>query len=351
MSRMTGKGSARKHLIALVGFGHVAQGLCKILLEKRDLLKAEHQFEFEIVAVCSRRRGTMFHPAGLSLSFLNYLSLNDTPFVDNVRDWNAEEMIRESNATVIIELSHTNLVDAEPALTHCRTAFKTGKHVICGNKGPAAIAYSTMKALARKRGCAFLNEATVMSGTPTLSFYRNTIQGNQVKSLKGILNGATNFILSEMELGSSFDKAKNKAQELGYLEADPSSDVDGIDAQAKLAILANELFDLTIELSDIETKGISAITQVHIETARRENKRWKLVASLSMENEEITAQVKPEKLDLSDPLSQVNGSLNAITLATDLLGEITITGPGAGGVETGYAVLSDLLTLNTGVYS
>ncbi|NQV41201.1 MAG: homoserine dehydrogenase [Candidatus Marinimicrobia bacterium] len=348
---LTNKGSARKHLIALVGFGTVAQGLCKILIEKRDTLKRDHHFEFEIVAVSTRSRGTMFHPAGLSLSSLNYLSQNDTPFVENVKDWDAEEMIRESNATVVVELSHTNLVDAEPALTHCRTAFKTGKHIISGNKGPAALAYSEMKGLARKRGCAFLNEATVLSGTPTLSFFHSALKGNQISGLRGVLNGTTNFILSEMESGSSYDDALQQAETLGYLEADPSADIDGYDAQAKLAILASELFDLTIELGDIKREGISAITQVHIEEARREDKRWKLIASLSVRDDKIIAQIRPEKLALSDPLAQVNGTLNAITFSTDLLGDVTITGPGAGGVETGYAVLSDLLTLNEGVFA
>lgn len=348
---LPGKGSARKHLIALVGFGTVAQGLCKILLEKRDILKQEHHFEFEIVAVCSRSRGTMFHPAGLSLSYLNYLALNANPFVENLKNWNAEEMIRESNATVVIELAHTNLEDGEPAITHCRTAFRTGKHVICGNKGPAAVAYGQMSSLARKRGCAFLNEATVLSGTPVLSFFRHSLRGSRVTGLRGVLNGATNFILGEMEAGSTYDHAVDKASKLGYLEADPSADLEGQDARAKLAILASELLDLTVELSDIQCKGITSLTQVHIDTARKEGKRWKLIASLSTENEEIIAQVSPEKLDLTDPLAQVNGSMNAITFTTDLLGDVTVTGPGAGGEETGYAVLSDLLTLNTGVYS
>jgi homoserine dehydrogenase len=344
-------GSVRKHLIALIGFGHVAQGLCKILLEKRDVLKQDYQFEFEVVAVCTRSRGTMFHPAGLSLTYLNYLSQNDTPFVENVKEWDAEDMIRDSNATVVVELSHTNLSTAEPALTHCRTAFRTGKHVISGNKGPAALAYSEMKALARKRGCVFLNEATVLSGTPVFSFFHNTLGGTKVSGLRGILNGATNFILGEMESGSSYDDALQKAEALGYLEAETSADTDGHDAQAKLAILASELFDLTIELGDIKREGISAITQIHIEEARREGKRWKLVATLSVAGDNIVAQIRPEKLPLSDPLAQVNGSLNAITFSTDLLGDVTITGPGAGGVETGYAVLSDLLTLNAGAFS
>ncbi len=344
------KSFARKHLIALVGFGNVAKGFCQILNEKRDFLKREYQLEFEIVAVATRHRGTMFHPAGLSLSYLNYLAQNDLPFVENVKAWDAEDMIHESNATVVIELAHSNLVDAEPALTHCRAAFKTGKHVICGNKGPAAIGYSEMTNLAKKRGCAFLNEATVLSGTPIFSFFNKSLGGNQVLGVRGILNGATNFILGEMETGLSYDKALDKAEKMGYLEADQSADIEGYDAQAKLAILANELFDLTIDLTDIKREGIGAITQVHIENARRENKRWKLIATLSTEGEKIIAQVRPEKLDLSDPLAQVNGSMNAITFSTDLLGDITITGPGAGGVETGYAILSDLLTLNTGAY-
>ncbi len=345
------KGSVRKHLIALVGFGTVAQGLCKILLEKRDLLKRDHQFEFEIVAVSTRSRGTMFHPAGLSLSYLNYLAQNKVPFVENLKEWDAEDMIRESNATVVIELAHSNMQDAEPAITHCRTAFKTGKHIICGNKGPAAVAYSQLKALAKKRGCAFLNEATVLSGTPTLGFYKNSLRGNPISRVRGILNGATNFILSEMEAGSSYDEAIQQAEKRGYLEAEKHADVEGVDAQAKLAILANELFDLTLELQDIKRVGISALTQVHIEAARRAGKRWKLVATLSNEGDNIVAHVEPEELDLSDPLAHVTGSMNAITFSTDHLGDVTITGPGAGGEETGYAVLSDLLTLNTGVYS
>lgn len=348
---ISSKGSARKHLIALVGFGTVARGLCQILLEKRDTLKRDYQFEFEIVAVSTRSRGTMFHPAGLSLSYLNYLAQNDTPFIENVKDWDAEDMIRNSNATVVIELAHTDLEHAEPALTHCRTAFETGKHVISGNKGPAALAYSEIKSLARKRGCAFLNEATVLSGTPVFSFFNNSLRGNHVSGLRGILNGATNFILSEMESGSSYDDALLHAGQLGYLEADPSIDIDGLDAQAKLAILANELFDLTIDLADIKREGIGSITQVHIEAARREGKCWKLVATLDINDQQIVAQVMPEELAISDPLAQVNGSNNAITFSTDLLGDVTITGPGAGGKETGYAILSDLLILNTGDFS
>lgn len=348
---LAGKVSARKHLIALVGFGTVAKGLCEILLEKRDTLKRDYQFEFEIVAVSTRSRGTMFHPAGLSLSYLNYLTLNEEPFVDNIKEWDAEDMIRNSNATVVIELAHTNLKDAEPALTHCRVAFETGKHVISGNKGPAAIAYSEMQSMARKRGCAFLNEATVLSGTPVFSFLKNTLRGIQVNGLRAVLNGATNFILSEMEAGSSFDTALMQADKRGYLEADPAADIDGFDAQAKLAILANELFDLTLNLSDIKREGIRALTQVHIEAARRDKKRWKLVATLDIKKDGVITQVEPEMLDLTDPLSQVNGTLNAITFSTDLLGDVTITGPGAGGKETGYAILSDLLTLNIGDFS
>ncbi len=335
-----------KHLIALVGFGTVATGLCKILLEKREHLSAAHGFDFEIVAVSTRSRGTIYNPQGFSLPELINLSQSTTPFENHLQDWDSEAMIRKSNATVVVELAHTDLNTAEPALTHCRAAFETGKHVISGNKGPAAIAYSELSALASKHKLLFLNEATVLSGTPVFSFVHNTLGGNRIKRIRGILNGTTNFILSEMQSGSSYESTLAVAADRGYLEADPAADIEGYDAQAKLAILANILLDTPLELGQVKRSGISSITSEDIKAAEQEGKRWKLVGTLSIENNTVQAEVKAEKLPLDDPLAQVMGTLNAITFSTDLLGDITITGPGAGSIETGYSILSDLLILN-----
>ena len=339
------------HRIALVGFGTVARGLIQILSEQRERLLKSDQFEFEVVAVSTRSRGTMYDPQGLSLELLTRLGQANTPFESHLIDWDADAMIRQSNATVIVELAHTDLITAEPALTHCRAAFETGKHLITGNKGPAALAYSEMKSLSDQNGCAFLNEATVLSGTPVFSFRKHALQGNKILAAKGILNGTTNFILSEMETGSSYEDALNLADSRGYLEADKAADVEGYDAQAKLAILANVLLEIPVELSHVSRKGITHITKEMIQEAKQQGKRWKLIASLKAEAGQVTATVQPEALSLSDPLSQISGTLNAITFTTDLLGDITITGPGAGSLETGYGILSDLLTLNKGELS
>lgn len=341
----------KKHLIGLVGFGTVARGLCQILSEKRAYLLKELHFDFEIVAVTTRSRGTMYHPSGLSLSMLLAYAESKTPFTEHLKAWDSETMIRKSNATIIVELADSILTTGEPALSHCRAAFETGKHVVSGNKGPAALAYSELKTLADQKGCAFLNEATVLSGTPVFSFIKTALAGNNILGLRGILNGTTNYILREMEAGVSYKLALEKADSQGFLEADKMADVGGFDAQAKLAILANILFNQALNLDDIKCKGITELCELDIQTALREGKRWKLVASLTLKKNQILAEVKPEALPFSDPLSQVSGTLNAITFSTDLLGDVTLTGPGAGSVETGYGILSDLLTINTGVFT
>ncbi len=343
--------SHSKHRIALIGFGTVAQGLCEILEEKRESLRNDHQFDFEIVAVITRSRGCMYNPEGLPLRLLNQEAISTTPFTQHVKDWDTETLIRQSNATVIVELAHTNLQNAEPARTHCHTAFKYGKHIITGNKGPAALYYSELKRMADEHNCAFLNEATVLSGTPVLSLLKYSLPGNRISEIRGILNGTTNYILSEMERGASFDAAFAVADQKGYLEADPSADIDGYDAQAKLAILANIIFNRSLKPTDIKCNGIADITSDDIEQAKSQGKRWKLIASLSIEDDGIVAEVKPEALPLDDPLSQIEGTLNAITFSTDLLGDLTISGPGAGKIETGFSILSDLLTLNKGDFS
>ncbi|MCF7823871.1 MAG: homoserine dehydrogenase [Candidatus Marinimicrobia bacterium] len=334
--------------MALIGFGTVAQGLCQILHDKRAELFAEYDFDFEIIAVTTRSRGTMYHPQGLSLSYLLELAATTDPFSDHLINWDAEDMIRNSNATIIVELAHSDLQSGEPAITHCRTALGTKKHVICGNKGPATLAYNELKSLSAKEGLHFLNEATVLSGTPVFSLMQKTLAGNKVLRIRGILNGATNFMLSEMESGSEYEQAIEAAMAKGYLEADRTADVEGYDAQAKLTILANILMDHPLQVKDVQCRGISKLRPHDILAAKAENKRWKLVATLERERQNIHAEVKPEKLSLSDPLAQIMGTANSITISTDLLGDVTITGPGAGKIETGYAILSDLLTINRG---
>ena len=188
----------------------------------------------------------------------------------------------------------------------------------------------------------------VLSGTPALNLAKYSLAGNEIKSFKGILNGTTNYILTQMEAGKSYDEALKKAQELGYAEADPTGDVEGLDALGKVVILTNIVLGKKITWEDVKRKGITAITKKDIEQAKSEGKRWKLIGSAEIQSDgSVKAKVEPLKLPLNDPLAGVSDATNALTFNTDELGPVTIVGPGAGKRETGFALLIDLLDINS----
>ncbi len=333
--------------IALIGFGNVAQGLLEILYNKGD----EFAQVVNVVAVTTRSRGSLYHPNGLNLEDLLTLAKNNDTFDSYpdyeglVRNWNNLEIITESNADTIVELSYTNLETGQPAIDHCHTALEHGKHVISCNKGPVVLAYPELSELARQKGVQFLFEGTVMSGTPAVRLPLTTLVGNDILEIKGILNGTTNYILTEMEKGLDYEVALKQAQELGYAEADPTADVEGHDALGKVVILANVLLDVPLKVSDVDCKGISQLSSADIKQAQAAGKRWKLIGRIKKEQGWIRASVQPEMLPLSDPLANVMGATNAITYECDLMGPITLVGAGAGRVETGYSVLADLVNL------
>jgi len=161
------------------------------------------------------------------------------------------------------------------------------------------------------------------------------------------MNGTTNYILTRMEEGMAYEDALKKAQELGYAEADPTGDVEGLDALGKVVILTNVVLGEKIGWEDVKCTGITKITTDDIDNAKKEGKRWKLIGSAFVKPDgTIDAKVEPVKLPLSDPLAGVNEAINALTFTTDELGPVTIIGPGAGKRETGYSLLVDLLELN-----
>ena len=341
----------KQHKLMLIGLGTVARGLIQILLEKSSILVQDHGTDFKIVAVCTGSRGNLYAPQGIDLQELLDLSRTHEPFFKDLSSLDTLSLIRHSNADIVVELSPTNLEDGEPAITHCRVALESGKHVVSGNKGPAALAYASLKDLAERQNLAFLNEATVLSGTPVFSFARRALAGIRVHQITGILSGSTNFILGEMESGKTYDQALAEAGKRGYLEQDPRGDIDGHDAQAKLVILGNVLLKLPLHLKDVQRAGIAHISREDVQTARAAGERWKLIATISVHGDQFQAAVKPERLPLEHPLAQMNGTTNALTFSTDLLGEVTVSGPGAGGVATGYAILADLLIINEGYRS
>ncbi len=186
-----------------------------------------------------------------------------------------------------------------------------------------------------------------MSGTPALRMGQELLVGAGVRKVQGILNGTTNYILTQMEAEASYEEALQDAQEKGYAEADPSGDVEGHDAAGKVVIIANLLMGLPLTMADVECEGITGLTPDDIADARAALERWKLIGSVEKtESGGYEASVKPVRLPLTHPLASVGGATNAITYTTDLLGDVTLVGPGAGRIETGYALLGDLLAIH-----
>ena len=313
------------------------------------MLKLQCDVEFQIVAISDALKGSLYDPKGLDIArtletVKNTGKLYDYPGGSEVRKgWNSLQTIRESNADTIVEVTFTNIQTGQPAIDHCRAAFEAGKNVVTSNKGPVALKYVELSALARENNVLWGIEGTVMSGTPTLRMAEVTLTGNDIYEIRGILNGTTNYILSLMEQGTSFEEALVTAQKHGYAEADPTSDIEGYDAMYKAVILANVVMGLPLTPDQVSCCGITNINPVDIEKAKVEGKRWKLIAHISKEGDTVNASVSPEMLPLDDPLAGVIGTTNAITYNCDLIGPVTVMGAGAGRKETGFSLLIDLI--------
>jgi homoserine dehydrogenase len=220
-------------------------------------------------------------------------------------------------------------------------------HVITANKGPGALAADELFKLAQQHSVQLRMEATVMAGTPVLSTIREGMAGSNVTAIRGILNGTTNYILSAMARGRDYAEVLAEAQAQGYAEADPTADVEGYDAVAKTLILATLVFGRPLRPRQVLRQGITAITREQMEQAKNNGKRIKLIASLRRQSETgpLEARVEPTELALSDPLARVDGIMNAITISTDTLAEVTVIGPGAGRLQTGQGLLADLIAI------
>lgn len=355
------------HKLALIGFGTVGQGLAEILLAKGDELAARYGVQFQVVAVSDLLKGSLSNHAGLDLAALlevvrrtgkldDYASLK--PSRATFSGWDSLRTIRDSNADTVVEISWTDVQTGQPAIDHVKAAFESGKNAVLTNKGPVALAYRQLAELAAAQGVQFRFEGTVMSGTPTIRLAQQALAGCEILEIKGILNGTTNYILTQMEGGQSYADALAEAQRLGYAEADPTADVEGWDAAGKTVILANVLLGGDLRVADVDRTGISGLTLADVEAARAAGERWKLIARVWCEDGDdvvgagsprpgprVRASVRPTRLTLSHPLAGVSGAVNACTYTTDLLGDVTLVGPGAGRMETGFAVLGDLLDI------
>ncbi len=335
--------------IVYVGFGIVSQGLAKIILSTNFLLPIPQEREIQTVGILDIMKGSKIDADGINMQkVLTNASKGDYSLLtENILDIN--KAIQEINADIIIEASFTDIKSGEPAISHIESALNSKKHVVTTNKGPFAVAYEQIFNLARIKKKVVAIEGTVMSGTPIINVLNNGLLGAEISSVSGIMNGTSNYILTQMELGMSYENSLAQAQELGYAEADPTSDVEGLDTLAKVMILANVVFDMQLSQEDITVSGISKITLSDIKEASSNHMRWKLIGSVWKDNKGIVhGSVSPKLVPINDSLYGISGATNALKITSSILGDTTIIGAGAGKTETGFALYNDIISIVNG---
>jgi len=336
--------------IALIGFGGVNRALANIIATDEEKFYREMGFNLRIVAVSDLFLGSVYTPEGIDLTLLAALPVaqgacamlpNGKATAEN------EDIIKNSNADIVVEATVTDSVTGQPATSHCRWALSTGKHVSTTNKGPLAFAEKELMDLALKNNVGFEYEGVVMSGTPVLRFADKLLKGSEIHQFSGILNGTANYVLGLVEQGHTFADAITSAQKQGYAEADPSADVEGKDVMLKVIVLANRLWGANLTRDNVQCQGITGLTETMVKEAVAEGCHWKLVGKASkQEDGSVVASVSPEKLSLEHPLAGISGAVNAITFTSGMLGDVTVSGPGAGRIETAYAILSDIIAIH-----
>jgi homoserine dehydrogenase len=233
----------------------------------------------------------------------------------------------------------------EPTGDHVLELLRRGKPVVSANKQLIAQRGAELFAAALAGGVQLRFEASVCAAIPVIKVLRESLVVSNVHRILGIVNGTTNFILTEMESGASYEQALAEAQRLGFAEADPTEDVSGADAAAKMAILATVAFGSRVTLADVEHEGIQGITPAHVAAAREMDLAVRLIGAATLVGDRLDVRVHPALVDRHHPLASVEGAFNAVMLQGDAIREITLEGPGAGGLETASAVVADMVSV------
>jgi homoserine dehydrogenase len=326
--------------IIVCGMGVVGQSFLRLLISSTNLLYKNYGIKPRVVA-CIDSRGIAYSQTGLDLERVLMVKQKYgevSKYSESI--YNSDNYIENIDAEVLLELTPTNLTTAEPGLSHVISGLRTKKNVITVNKGPLALSFSSLVELSEYNNVMLRFSGTVGGGTPVLDFAKHCLRGDRITSFTGILNGTTNYILTKMGDGLHFNEALEDAKEKGYAEANPSLDIDGDDAAAKLVIMANWIMGYKVTLKDVDKTGITKVDQEEIIKAAKERKSLKLIANCDKDN----LFVRPIPISKDDPIC-VNGTLNAVTFKSEHSGAQTIIGKGAGGMETASSVLRDLIEI------
>ena len=316
---------ADKIKVALLGAGNVGSQAARILVEDNAVLEKRIGAPVELIGIAVR----------------------DT---QATRHWNADPSLYTTDAEALIDAADVVIEltgGIEPARTRILRALNVGKSVVSGNKALLAKHGVELQAAADASGAQLSYEAAVAGAIPILRPLRDSLAGDRVTRVLGIMNGTTNYILDQMDTtGASFSDALADAQKLGYAEADPTADVEGLDAASKAAIVASLAFHSDFTIDDVHTEGITAITADDVAAADADGYVIKLLAICEREGEDgVNIRVNPTLIPRQHPLAGVHGAFNAVFVEAENAGELMFYGPGAGGAPTASAVLGDFVSL------
>ncbi len=338
------------HRIVLLGFGNVGQEFARLLLERRSELRRERGLEASVAAILTGRHGRIEAASGIDLRKALRLAEGGRSIESCGRPIREETVpfLRRVRADLVVELTPLRIREAQPAVDHIRAALSSGKHVITANKGPVVYHYPQLRALARRKHVGFRYEGTVMDGAPVFNLFQETLRGAHMESFEGILNSTSNFILSEIEAGRSYEDGVEAARRLGFLETDPSMDLEGWDAATKACLIANVLMGGRLRPETVPRQGIAGISTARVQGARALGRRVKQVARGSKSDDEVQVSVTVEELPLDHPLAAIEGTSNALLARTDMLKELLISERNPGLRQTAFAVYSDLIAIHKG---
>jgi homoserine dehydrogenase len=298
--------------VGLLGFGTVGSAFAELLAERAGEIERFNGRRPEITGVLTRSRG----------DFAEILA----------------------GADLLVEV----IGGIEPAREYLLSAMRAGRHIVTANKQLLSQHGEELFETAREHGVRLRFEAAVAGTVPVVRVLEESLSATPIERIHGIVNGTTNFILSEMTAGSSYAEALAEAQRVGYAEADPSDDVSGRDAAAKMAILARLAFGTPVHLDDVRYEGIEHLHSDDLEYARELGLGLKLIGTAERREGGLSVHVHPTFLYSGHPLASISGPFNAVTVESETITEITLSGPGAGGLQTASAVLGDVVSVMTG---
>lgn len=330
--------------LALLGFGNAGQAFAKLLSEKTNEIISTLDARVLIVAISTKSKGTILDEKGLDLEKICG-EIQENGKFSNPVNMTAMEVANKAEYDILVEMTPLEIFSGQPAIDHIKAGLNRGKHVVTANKGPVAWRYRELKDLAIEKGVQFFCETTVMDGTPIFNFVEDTLKFCKVLEINGILNTTTNFVLEEMGKGRSYNQAIEEGKHRGFVEADPSADIEGWDAAAKVTALMNVLMDAHITPYAIERKGIEDITYEEIKRAEGRGNVIKLLCNGKYIEGKAAGSVKPTEVDKGSMFASIDGTSSVVSITTDLMGTISIIEHNPEIGQTAYGIFSDVVRI------